>query len=125
MKVEEVGEVLEVGDGIARIYGLTRRWPARWWNSRSSETGETVPALALNLEEDNVGVVILGDYSDVQEGDRSAARAHRSRCRSAKRCIGRVVDALGQPIDGKGPIDTDDRRARSKRSRRASSSASR
>ena len=69
LDVEEVGTVLEVKDGIARIYGLMRAMAGEMLEIASSETGEVVTALALNLEEDNIGAVIPGDYPQPKEGD--------------------------------------------------------
>src|SRR5206468_3426389 len=68
LDVEDVGTVLEVKDGIARIYGLQKAMAGEMLEVRSSETGNAVTALALNLEEDNIGAVILGDYLPLQEG---------------------------------------------------------
>src|SRR3712207_5956747 len=69
LNVEEVGSVLEVRDGIARIYGLANAMAGEMLEVTSSETGEAVTALALNLEEDNIGAVVLGDYLQLKEGD--------------------------------------------------------
>src|SRR5437764_12469579 len=69
LNVEEVGSVLEVKDGIARIYGLTKAMAGEMLEITASETGETVVAVALNLEEDNIGAVVLGDYLKLREGD--------------------------------------------------------
>ncbi|GHS84926.1 ATP synthase subunit alpha [Bacteroidia bacterium] len=102
-KLEEVGTVLEVGDGIARVYGLT--------NAQSGELVEFVAtgqrAIVLNLEEDNVGVVILGDPDNIQEGH-SVKRVNKiASLRVGEGLIGRVIDTLGNPIDGKGEIKGD------------------
>ena len=69
LKVEEVGEVLEVKDGVARIYGLTNAMASEMLEITSSETGDAVTALALNLEEDNIGAVVMGDWTSLHEGD--------------------------------------------------------
>src|SRR5574338_42963 len=69
LDVEEVGTVLEVKDGIARIYGLSKAMAGEMLEVHSSETGEKIVALALNLEEDNIGAVVLGDYLKLKEGD--------------------------------------------------------
>ncbi|MBT8404379.1 MAG: F0F1 ATP synthase subunit alpha, partial [Gemmatimonadetes bacterium] len=69
LRSEEVGEVLEVKDGIARVYGLTKAMASEMLEITSSETGDTVTALALNLEEDNIGAVIMGDWTSLHEGD--------------------------------------------------------
>ena len=104
--VEEVGSVLEVKDGIARIYGLMNAMAGEMLEIRSSETGETITALALNLEEDNIGAVVLGDYLRLKEGDEVRRTARVLEVPVGPAMIGRVVDALGRPIDGQGPIAT-------------------
>src|SRR6266511_175157 len=86
--VREVGTVLEVKDGIARIYGLTSAMAGEMLEFTSSESGEKVTGQALNLEEDNIGAVIFGNYLVLREGA----------------VVRRVVDALGRPVDGLGPI---------------------
>ncbi|MBF0278249.1 MAG: F0F1 ATP synthase subunit alpha [SAR324 cluster bacterium] len=101
----EVGTVLEVGDGIARVYGLD--------NVVSGELVEfpdgTV-GMALNLEEDNVGVVIFGTDRNIKEGDEVKRTERIAEVPVGEALLGRVVDPLGAPIDGKGPIDTQERR---------------
>src|SRR5271163_1695909 len=105
-EVSEVGLVLSVGDGIARVYGLD-----------NVEAGEMVEfpggirGMALNLESDNVGVVIFGDDSGIKEGDTVKRTNAIVEVPVGKELLGRVVDALGNPIDGKGPINAT-RRAR-------------
>ncbi|MCH7698504.1 MAG: F0F1 ATP synthase subunit alpha [Chloroflexi bacterium] len=97
-----VGTVVDAGDGIARIHGLS--------NIMASELVEFpsgVIGLALNLEEENVGVMILGDYSDIREGDEVHATGRVAEVPVGEALIGRVVDPVGNPIDGKGPINTD------------------
>ena len=118
-EVAEVGQVLSVGDGIARVYGLDK-----------VQAGEMVEfpggiqGMALNLETDNVGVVIFGDDRDIKEGDTVKRTGAIVDVPVGKGLLGRVVDGLGNPIDGKGPIKRRERRA--SRSRRpASSRASR
>ena len=106
LDVEEVGSVLEVKDGIARIYGLQKAMAGEMLEIRSSETGETITALALNLEEDNIGAVVLGDYLRLKEGDEVRRTARVLEVPVGPAMVGRVVDALGRPIDGKGPIHT-------------------
>ncbi|MCE9601728.1 MAG: F0F1 ATP synthase subunit alpha [Gemmatimonadetes bacterium] len=106
LDVEEVGSVLEVKDGIARIYGLQKAMAGEMLEILSSETGETVTALALNLEEDNIGAVVLGDYLRLKEGDEVRRTARVLEVPVGPAMIGRVVDALGRPIDGQGPIGT-------------------
>ncbi|HEY7305657.1 MAG TPA: F0F1 ATP synthase subunit alpha, partial [Bryobacteraceae bacterium] len=99
--VSETGYVISVGDGIARIYGLE--------NVMAGELvdfgGDTV-GIALNLEEDQVGAVLLGDYGGIKEGDQVRRTGRIMSIPVGEAMIGRVVNALGQPIDGKGPIDT-------------------
>jgi F-type H+-transporting ATPase subunit alpha len=106
LDVEEVGTVLEVKDGIARIYGLQKAMAGEMLDVTSSETGEKVTALALNLEEDNIGAVILGDYLRLKEGDEVRRTARVLEVPVGPEMIGRVVDPLGRPIDGNGPINT-------------------
>src|SRR5919201_2771944 len=105
-EVAEVGQVLSVGDGIARVYGLD-----------SVKAGEMVEfpggikGMALNLESDNVGVVIFGEDRSIQEGDTVKRTGAIVDVPVGKGLLGRVVDALGNPIDGKGPL-TDVKRQR-------------
>jgi F-type H+/Na+-transporting ATPase subunit alpha len=106
LDVEEVGSVLEVKDGIARIYGLMKAMAGEMLEILSSETGETITALALNLEEDNIGAVVLGDYLRLKEGDEVRRTGRVLEVPVGQAMIGRVVDALGRPIDGQGPIAT-------------------
>jgi F-type H+/Na+-transporting ATPase subunit alpha len=98
-EVSEVGQVLSVGDGIARVYGLD--------NVQAGEMVEFsngVKGMALNLEMDNVGIVIFGDDKDIHEGDVVKRTGDIVEVPIGKELLGRVVDALGNPIDGKGPI---------------------
>jgi F-type H+/Na+-transporting ATPase subunit alpha len=98
--LEEVGSVLQVGDGIARVYGLN--------NVRSGELVEFetgVKAIALNLEEDNVGVVLMGDWAGIKEGSKVHRTGQIASIKVGEGMLGRVVNALGMPIDGKGPIE--------------------
>ncbi|MFP4466387.1 MAG: F0F1 ATP synthase subunit alpha [Candidatus Goldiibacteriota bacterium] len=102
IQLSEVGEVIQVGDGIARVYGLD--------NAMSMELLEfpgEVFGVALNLEKDNVGVVLMGDDKNIKEGDVVKRTGRILSVPVGKELIGRVVDPLGQPIDGKGPIKTD------------------
>jgi F-type H+/Na+-transporting ATPase subunit alpha len=97
--LEEVGSVLQVGDGIARVYGLN--------NVRSGELVEFetgVQAIALNLEEDNVGVVLMGDWAGIKEGSKVRRTGKIASINVGEGMLGRVVNSLGEPIDGKGPI---------------------
>ncbi|MCM3786048.1 F0F1 ATP synthase subunit alpha [Neobacillus mesonae] len=102
IEVSEVGSVIEVGDGIARVYGLE--------NVMSGELVEFstgVLGLALNVEESNVGIVILGPYTDIREGDQVKRTGQIMQVPVGEAMIGRVVNALGEPVDGKGPIATE------------------
>src|SRR5215213_4251059 len=103
--VEQVGTILEVKDGIARIYGLGKTMAGEMLEILSSETGNTVTGLALNLEEDNIGAVILGDYLQLKEGDQVRRTGRVLEVPVGPELVGRVVDSLGTPIDGKGPIN--------------------
>src|SRR6476646_11119083 len=103
--VEEVGTVLEVKDGIARIYGLQKAMAGEMLEVTSSETGNKVTALALNLEEDNIGSVVLGDYLQLKEGDEVRRTARVLEVPVGPGLIGRTVDPLGRPVDGMGEIN--------------------
>ncbi|MDN4620341.1 F0F1 ATP synthase subunit alpha [Paenibacillus sp. PsM32] len=99
IEVVEVGTVIQVSDGIARVYGLQ--------NAMSGELLEFsngVMGMALNLESNNVGVVILGEYSQIREGDQVKRTGRIMEVPVGEALLGRVVDPLGQPVDGKGPI---------------------
>jgi len=100
--VEEVGTVLQVGDGIARIYGLEN---VQYGELVKFESG--VEGIVLNLEEDNVGVALLGESKRVKEGDTVNRTKRISSIKVGEGLLGRVVDTLGNPIDGKGPIGGD------------------
>ena len=101
-ELEEVGTVLQVGDGIARIYGLT-----------NVESGELIEfengarGIALNLEEDNVGAVLLDPSGELKEGSSVKRTGRIASVRAGEGMLGRVVNTLGEPIDGKGPIQGD------------------
>jgi len=105
LDVEEVGTVLEVKDGVARIYGLRKAMAGEMLEVTSSETGNAITGLALNLEEDNIGAVILGDYLQLKEGDEVRRTSRVLEVPVGPEMIGRVVDALGRPIDGAGDIN--------------------
>ena len=105
LNVEEVVTLLEVKDGIARLYGLSRAMAGEMLNVTSSETGELITALALNLEEDNIGAVILGDYLVLKEGDQVRRTGRVLEVPVGPELVGRVVDALGRPLDERGPIN--------------------
>src|SRR5881296_2113085 len=104
--VREVGTVLEVKDGIARIYGLTSAMAGEMLEFTSSETSEKVTGQALNLEEDNIGAVIFGNYLVLREGDEVRRTGRMLDVPVGPALVGRVVDALGRPVDGLGPIHT-------------------
>ncbi len=106
LDVQEVGTVLEVKDGVARVYGLMSAMSGEMLEFTSSETGETVVGLALNLEEDNLGAVVLGDYLQLKEGDEVRRTARVLEVPVGPEVVGRVVNPLGQPLDGLGPIKT-------------------
>src|SRR5256714_3861893 len=102
--VREVGTVLEVKDGIARVYGLTAAMAGEMLEFTSSETGEKVAGQALNLEEDNIGAVIFGDYLVLREGDEVRRTGRVLEVPVGPALVGRVGDALGRPLDGVGPL---------------------
>jgi F-type H+-transporting ATPase subunit alpha len=102
---EEVGEVLEISDGVARIWGLSSAMSNEMLEIEARETGETVVALALNLEEDNIGAVVLGDYLKLKEGDPVRRTGQVLSIPVGPELVGRVVNPLGEPLDGKGPIE--------------------
>jgi len=104
-EVSEVGQVLSVGDGIARIYGLDNVEAGEM-----VEFSEGTKGMALNLETDNVGVVIFGDDSHIKEGDIAKRTGEIVDVPVGKELLGRVVDGLGNPIDGKGPINSKDKK---------------
>ena len=119
-EVSEVGQVLSVGDGIARVYGLD--------NVQAGEMVEFpggIRGMALNLEADNVGVVIFGNDRDIKEGDTVKRTGAIVDVPVGPGLLGRVVDALGNPIDGKGPIKADEAHARRRQGARHHSRASR
>jgi F-type H+-transporting ATPase subunit alpha len=109
--VNEVGTVLEVRDGVARIYGLNKAIAGEMLEFTASETGQTVIGLALNLEQDNVGAVVLGDYLVLKEGDEVRCTGRLLEVPVGPGMLGRVVNALGEPVDGRGPIASTGRRA--------------
>jgi F-type H+/Na+-transporting ATPase subunit alpha len=110
LKVEEVGEILEVKDGVARIYGLTNAMASEMLEVTAVETGETITALALNLEEDNIGAVVMGDWTQLQEGDAVRRTGRVLDIPVGSEYLGRVVNALGHPIDGHSEIKPESRR---------------
>ena len=100
--VREVGTVLEVGDGIARVYGLSGVMAGEMVEFPNGAIG-----LAFNLEENSVGVIILGDYLTIEEGDEVKALGTLLSVPAGDAVMGRVLDPLGNPLDGKGPVQTD------------------
>lgn len=102
--LEEVGTVLEVKDGVALVYGLTKAMAGEMLEFHASGTGATVTGLALNLEEDNIGAVILGNYLELKEGDEVRRTGRVLEVPVGRALVGRVVDPLGRPQDGLGPI---------------------
>jgi F-type H+-transporting ATPase subunit alpha len=100
--VSEVGSIISVGDGIARIHGLDKVM-----SGELIEFGHGVSGIAMNLEEDQVGAVLLGEYQHIREGDEVRRTGKIMSVPVGEAMIGRVVDALGRPIDGKGPIATE------------------
>ncbi|MFO0904794.1 MAG: F0F1 ATP synthase subunit alpha [Pirellulales bacterium] len=106
LDVREVGVVLEVGDGIARVYGLSGVMSGEMVQFPNGTIG-----LAFNLEENSVGVIILGDYLTIQEGDEVRALGQLLSVPVGEGVIGRVLDPLGNPLDGKGPVQSTERRA--------------
>src|SRR5437660_6452241 len=99
---QNVGTVREIGDGVAKIEGLTDAML-----NEMLDFGKGVVGLALNLEETEVGAIILGDYTKIAEGDEVRTTGKLLQVPVGKAMLGRVVDALGQPVDGKGPIKSD------------------
>ena len=100
LELNEIGTVLEVGDGIARVFGLTN---AQYGELVSFESG--LEGMVLNLEEDNVGIVLLGPSKDLKEGDTVKRTQRIASIKVGEGIVGRVVNTLGTPIDGKGAID--------------------
>src|SRR5947209_2480669 len=102
VSVDEVGTIISLGDGIARVHGLDKVMAGELL-----EFGHGVAGLAMNLEEDQVGTVLLGDYTEIKEGDEVKRTGRIMSVPTGNGMVGRVVNALGQPIDGKGPITAD------------------
>ena len=103
--VSEVGQVLEVGDGIARIYGLSKAMAGERLEFSNGQFGQV-----FNLEENSVGAVIMGDYLEIKEGDEVRRTGELLSVPCGRKMVGRVVDPLGRPLDGKGVIETPERR---------------
>src|SRR5205809_2745838 len=104
VEISEIGSVISVGDGIARVYGLEKVMAGKLL-----EFPHGVMGLALNLEETQVGVVLLGDYTGIREGDQVKRTRRIMEVPVGEAMVGRVVNALAQPIDGKGPIASNER----------------
>src|SRR5262244_605438 len=104
VEISEIGSVISVGDGIARVYGLEKAMAGELL-----EFPHGVMGLALNLEETQVGVVLLGEYTEIREGDQVKRTGRIMEVPVGEALVGRVVNALAQPIDGKGPITADQR----------------
>jgi F-type H+/Na+-transporting ATPase subunit alpha len=107
VRTEEVGQVLEVGDGIARVHGLQNAMYQEMLEFEDAR-GEKVIGLALNLEEDNVGVIIAGDDTHIQEGNLVRRTERLASVPVGEGVLGRVIDALGIPMDGKGEIEAEE-----------------
>ena len=103
-QIAETGRVLAIGDGIARIYGLDKVQAGEWIDIISTKTKEVVRAIATNLEVDNVGAVIVGNDRLVEEGDLVKRTNKIIDVNVGMGLLGRVVDGLGNPIDGKGAL---------------------
>ena len=107
VRTEEVGQVLEVGDGIARVHGLTNVMYQEMLEFEDAR-GNKITGLALNLEEDNVGVIIAGDDTHIQEGNTVRRTEQLASVPVGQGVLGRVIDALGRPMDGKGEIEAEE-----------------
>ena len=106
LDVDDVGTVLEVKDGVALIYGLKKAIAGEMLEFTVRESGEVIAGLVLNLEQDSVGAAIMGDYLKLKEGDEVRCTGRLLEVRTGPKMLGRVVDALGNPVDGLGPIET-------------------
>jgi len=107
VRTEEVGQVLEVGDGIARVHGLTNAMYQEMLEFEDTR-GNKIIGLALNLEEDNVGVIIAGDDTHIQEGNTVRRTERLASVPVGEGVLGRVISALGTPMDGKGEIEAEE-----------------
>src|SRR5437762_9905171 len=99
--VDEVGTVISLGDGIARVHGLDKVMAGELISFPHGVAG-----IAMNLEEDQVGAVLLGDYTEIKEGDEVKRTGRIMSVPVGDAMVGRVVNSLGQPIDDKGPVNT-------------------
>src|ERR671928_1125598 len=102
IQVDEIGTVISLGDGIARIHGLDKVMAGELL-----EFPHGVAGLAMNLEEDQVGAVLMGEYTEIREGDEVKRTGRIMSVPVGEALVGRVVNSLGQPIDDKGPIATE------------------
>ena len=118
VQVDEVGTIVSLGDGIARVHGLDKVMAGEL-----IEFPHGVAGLAMNLDEDQVGAVLLGDFAELREGDQVKRTGKIMSVPVGEAIIGRVVNALGQPIDDKGPINTTESSSPSSASPPASSIA--
>ena len=100
LDVKEIGTVLSVGDGVARIHGLEKVM-----YGELIDFPHDVVGLAMNLEEDNVGAVLLGDFATIKSGDQVKRTTRIMAVPVGPELVGRVVNSIGQPLDGKGPIN--------------------
>jgi len=112
IKMDTVGVVLQVGDGIARVWGLDKVMSSELVefipSKDGNKSGSSVFGMALNLEEDHVGCVVLGDDTQIKEGDEVRTTGRIAQVPVGRAMVGRVVNALGEPLDGKGPIGTNE-----------------
>jgi len=104
-EMEETGTVLIVGDGVARVYGLQNARSGELVTFETKEGNSNITGIVLNLEEDNVGIVLLGDATSLNEGDICKRTGRIASLRVGEGLLGRVINTLGEPIDGKGPIE--------------------
>src|SRR5688572_26400973 len=106
LDVDDVGTVLEVKDGIALIYGLRSAIAGEMLEFTVRESGEVIIGLVLNLEQESVGAAIMRDYLKLKEGDEVRCTGRLLEVKTGPAMLGRVVDALGVPVDGLGPIES-------------------
>ncbi|HVL30376.1 MAG TPA: F0F1 ATP synthase subunit alpha, partial [Sphingomicrobium sp.] len=109
LEISEVGRVVEVGDGIARIYGLSKSMAGELLEFEG-EGGQPIMGQVFNLEEDSVGAVIFGDYLQIKEGAMVRSTGQLLSVPVGEGMLGRVVNPLGEPLDGRGPIQATERR---------------
>src|SRR5271163_547099 len=105
LQIDEVGTVIDVGDGIARIYGRRNAMAGELLEFQNGAMGQV-----FNLEEDSIGAVVFGDYLNIKEGESVKSTGRLLEVPVAEAVIGRVVNPLGQPLDGLGPIHTNETR---------------